>query len=602
MAEVDVSTLADYAVFLREGDRTRGYAARQLLALTRHWAYTPYLLPQDRIPMPPWDEHGTDDYLVAPHGATGRNHRVPIHPATMSPLLVWALRFVTDFAPDILTARDEHTRLLANIQPGRSPGENQILRTYFDRLRVTGQPIPGISGITILRRSSPLVRTAINVRYIAGTLGISIPAARGVIARDRAGLRDHPVADRANLDIPITGRINTKPWLEGIDFDQAPVLVTHLSTACLIVVSYLSGMRPEEVLHLRHGCCAAAGSSGNSVLRHHVTGLHFKGVTDDEGNTIAAGEIREQPWTVIAPVATAITVLEHLTEPGGLLFPIDIDGGPAKAAPKPWRGESLTPAAAAYRIERFIGLANDLTHDHGRGHELVPADPAGTIVLSRLRQTVGWFINRLPGGRVALGIQYGHLQLTMSEAYGSRAGMDMTEILDLERSRTLADTLAQTAERMRDGEHVSGPAAERYQGAAAEFTAAYQGSHLTARQYRALLNNPQLRVFDHDDALLACNHNPLKALCDPHRGNPTRPTGTPSFDRCNTACANVARTDTHIDRARREAAALQHEIDSGLHPQPIRNRHQQRRIRLLEIIDRHERDKPGLDQPAEPSQ
>jgi hypothetical protein len=186
----------------------------------------------------------------------------------------------------------------------------------------------------------------------------------------------------------------------------------------------------------------------------------------------------------------------------------------------------------------------------------------------RFRQTVGWFINRLPGRRVALGIQYGHLQLTMSEAYGSRAGIDMTEILDLERARTLADTLTQAADRLHAGEHVSGPAAERYQASAAEFTAAYQGSHLTARQYRALLNNPRLRVFDHDDALLACNHNPLKAICDPHRGNPNRQTGTPSFDRCNTACANVARRHSHRPGPARSSHPAARD---RLRPQPAAN-------------------------------
>jgi hypothetical protein len=177
----------------------------------------------------------------------------------------------------------------------------------------------------------------------------------------------------------------------------------------------------------------------------------------------------------------------------------------------------------------------------------------------------------------------------------------MMEILDLERARTVADTLTQAADRLRASEHVSGPAAERYHASAAEFTHAYQGNHLTQRQYRALLNNPRLRVFDPDDALLACNHNPLTALCDPHRGNPTRSTGTPSFDRCNTACANVARTDTHINRARREAADLQDEIDSGLHPHPIQQRHQQRRATLLKIIDQHERSKTDLHQSSEPT-
>jgi hypothetical protein len=39
----------------------------------------------------------------------------PVHPAVMSPLLVWALRFSEDFAPDILAALAEHQRLRSRI-------------------------------------------------------------------------------------------------------------------------------------------------------------------------------------------------------------------------------------------------------------------------------------------------------------------------------------------------------------------------------------------------------------------------------------------------------------------------------------------------------
>jgi hypothetical protein len=103
--------------------------------------------------------------------------------------------------------------------------------------------------------------------------------------------------------------------------------------------------------------------------------------------------------------------LEQLTEPSGLLFPAAIDGFVTPAGRNPgWRGGALIPNTAAGRIERFIEIANELAREHCRDHELVPDDPAGMIVLSRFRQTIGWFINRLPGGRVALGIQYGHLQ------------------------------------------------------------------------------------------------------------------------------------------------------------------------------------------------
>lgn len=78
--------------------------------------------------MPPWDEHGTEDYLPAPDTVTGRNARIPIHPATISPLLVWALRFVTEFADDILTARAERQRRFDNVRSHARPGGVDDLR------------------------------------------------------------------------------------------------------------------------------------------------------------------------------------------------------------------------------------------------------------------------------------------------------------------------------------------------------------------------------------------------------------------------------------------------------------------------------------------
>jgi len=603
LAQVDRGLLADYAVSLRAQQRRHNYHARQLLALTRMWAYAPYLLPEDRIPMPPWDEHGTEDYLPASDTVTGRNARIAIHPATMSPLLVWALRFVTEFADDILTARAERQRLLAAVQPHARPGGLDDLRAWFAGLRAAGRPLPGINplhGHHHVIRPRPGMPGALNASYIAGLTRTSTNQVQHLLLRCPELLEGWEITNRAELPFTIRGRIDTRPWVAGIDIDETSLLVRHLATAGLIVVAYLSGMRPEEVLHLERGCCTRAETSKGGIIRYQLTGRHFKGVNDPEGNTRSDGEVRDQPWTVIAPVATAITVLEALAGQERLLFPRSLPGVRRVRQGDPaYSGQALLPDTANHRVRRFVAFANTLARAHGRDHELIPEDPDGPIALSRFRQTVAWFINRRPGGRVALGIQYGHLQLTMSEAYGSRGRTDMLEILDLERARTLADTLAEAADRLDRGEHVSGPAAKRYRASAQEFTATYQGAYLSKRQHRALLNNRSLRVFDHPDALLACNHNPLTALCDPNRGTPgQRAAATPSFDRCDRACGNIARTDTHITRARNEVAALQAEIDSGLNPHPITQRHRQRQAALLEIIAAHEHMRPTPHPPA----
>jgi len=305
-------------------------------------------------------------------------------------------------------------------------------------------------------------------------------------------------------------------------------------------------------------------------VRYRVTGRHFTGVIDEHGNTRPDGEDREHLWTVIEPVAAAIGVLEHLTD-GDLLFPRMLDRRPFRQADH--IGAATTTSTAAAHIEAFIGFANDLAHRHDRAHEVIPDDPHGRITLSRLRRTVAWFISRLPGGRIALGIQYGHLRLTISESYAGRSTSNMLDILDLEQARALADRLTDAADRLAAGEGVSGPAADRYIAAAREFTAAYTGGYLTKHRHRALLGNPRLQVFDHEQALVACNHNPHTALCHPDRAAKPGAARTPSYDRCQPACPNIARTDTHIARARREIDHLDAEITGGADPHPIQDFH-----------------------------
>jgi hypothetical protein len=220
---------------------------------------------------------------------------------------------------------------------------------------------------------------------------------------------------------------------------------------------------------------------------------------------------------------------------------------------------------------------------------MIPADPDGAVTMRRFRRTVGWFINRQPCGRIALGVQYGHLRASFGESYSGRSRVDMLEILDLEQALATADTLTEAAGRLGDGAGVSGPAAARYIAAAREFQATYEGGFVSKRQYKALPDNPRLQVVDHPQALLTCNHDPLKALCDPNRGKPGgQPQRTPSQDRCHSACANISRTDTHVERIQAEADRIEAEIGDALLPLRIQQRLRQRHTTLSEIIARHQ--------------
>jgi hypothetical protein len=134
--------------------------------------------------MPPWDSPAAEltDFLGEDDDPRVENTTAVIHPATMSPLLVWALRTVTDFAPDILATLHERRRLLQRIPAtgnGRvdGPAARQRIRDYFLDLRTTGGPIPTYAG-HLAPRLSPTGtrpgdrRPALATTFLAGTLAV----------------------------------------------------------------------------------------------------------------------------------------------------------------------------------------------------------------------------------------------------------------------------------------------------------------------------------------------------------------------------------------------------------------------------------------------
>ncbi|WP_123970175.1 hypothetical protein [Streptomyces sp. TLI_185] len=313
-----------------------------------------------------------------------------------------------------------------------------------------------------------------------------------------------------------------------------------------------------------------------------------KGVTDEDGNTRPGGEIRPEPWRVIELVDRAVKVLEQLHD-DRLLFPRSMTVRTLEPAPAEIRTEGLNPNRFVGRIKSFIDWANATATRLARPHELIPADPHGPITLRRLRRTVAWFIYRRPGGRIALGLQYGHVASSLAESYGGRTKADMLEILDFEKTLALADALAEASDRLSAGEQVSGPAADRYIAAAEEFTARYAGGFATKGQMKALGNNPRLQIFEDPQVLLTCNLDPYKALCDPDLAKGTEPSlRTPNWNRCNSACANISRTDTHMRRAHEQLAQIDTDCADPHLPHPIRRRLELCRTSREKIIQEHE--------------
>ncbi len=179
----------------------------------------------------------------------------------MSPLLVWALRMVTDFAGDILAARTVHRRLEANIPTTGRPEGRADIRAWLDWQLASGRPLPGCSLPGLAHRAKRRTTTLtapVSLRFIAGTLGVTIHQVSREIERQPRLLDTLGTAPDAPLDLPITGLLDGRAWTNSIDFEAVAALTAHLHTAALITVAYLSGMRPEECF--TSNAAAAPGS------------------------------------------------------------------------------------------------------------------------------------------------------------------------------------------------------------------------------------------------------------------------------------------------------------------------------------------------------
>lgn len=488
-ADLDDRDLRDYARYVQQLPVIQPVRGRRLFAVTKLWLYAPYLRPTARLVQPFWEREGVDEVL-GPSEWTPDNKTPPVHPATMSALLVWCLRVIED-AP-----------VLAQVH--------------------------SLSGTAAV----PLANVADQMRWVgAGTARRPFPSRRLV------------------------------------------------STAALILVSYLTGMRADEVLSLRRGCCTARVGGG-----YEIRGQTFKAAVAD-GRSIPAGVEREQPWLAIKPVADAIAVMESL-HPSELIFP----GGMLRQSPQlPLIAAAPDSRERASSIGALLRWSNRRAAELGRLEDAIPDDPDGPINLRRLRRTLAWFIYRRPRGRVALGIQYGHLHAATTDGYGSRASVGLRDLFPMEEALAIGDTLTAAAEQLELSPAVSGPAADRYRLAATEFSHRYGGMALTARQAADLAANPDLRIYDGPGQTLACCFDPRKALC--RRATPqSKASSTPDLTACDSRCANIARTDHHIELITAEIHHLRDEIVSPVTPEPIKPRLELRVERHQAIVDAHHKE------------
>ncbi|MFJ9321081.1 integrase [Streptomyces globisporus] len=574
LANCDSNMLHAYGRHLRDQHTGRMRTLDILVALTRLWAFDQLSAVPAGIGRPPWDERGVDDYLPAESGgeaAGGENDTEPLSEATMGPLLIWAMRMVDDFAGDVLDAWAGRQRLVASAAAATgTEAAGTALDAYMRPLIEAGAPLPS----TTHNGKITLART-----YVMGLTGAS------GCQVDKLKRRHHlakAVIERTGpcpLPVKVSGLIYGRLWREAVDFNEAAELMRHLATAAFVVLSYLTGMRPGEVLGLRSGCCPdpEPGEDGE-VGRHLIRGHEYKTARDEDGNHLSAGTEREVPWVAIAPVVNAIRVLERMVPPGHLLF--DRHAHDLRVG-RSGRPGSLTHTTVRARIEDFVTWANAEAALHQLPGEVIPPDQHGSIGTARFRRSLAWHIARRPNGLVALAIQYGHMRTIVSAGYASRGRGGIDELVNIETVRAVADTVADLHDGLEAGGGISGPAARRAIRAAAQ-APRFAGTAITATTARRLLANEDAMVFDNPQAFLLCHYKREQALC--HRDGTK---DTPSLDHCVPGCGNIVRTDEHAASLRRRAEILDRQ--SGHTPKPVGDRLRANAARLRKFADTHDR-------------
>jgi integrase len=551
-----------------------------LLAIVRTiWLYRPHLPADGRLRTAyPWGSATGKELVHLP--TSGPDNKTPrIDPATMDALLAWSLRMIEDIGPDIVAARSEYQQLDDGVHPDQAEyaglSRAERLAALLDHARRTGAPLP----------ASPARPGKVNHGHVQRLIGI-LPADRGGLSR-----RQHHLLDTCGLPLStatpigsITGQLNGHPWrAQPINVEELPTLTRALSAAAFVVVCYLSGMRPGEVLNLHRGCRATDPVTGEL----QVYGRPGKGYDRaPDGATLATAD-GQRPWTVVAPVHAAIAILEDL-HPHELLFPAGLTV--MRHDRRPGGTHARQTNTVTRDLDAFVTWVNTtFTAQHGTVP--IPADPTKHLHAARFRRTLAHFIVRRPRGLIAAALQYGHASTRVTMSYAGRADTSWMDDLAIERLELILEQHEHDSRRLDDAEHVSGPAAGDYRARVAA-GAQFLGRVVTSRRSVARLLNDVDQDIHHGEAM-TCVWRPETAACRTARIEQGLPSNdTPTETECRSGCANLAYTDRDIAALRIQHTQSHLAAGDTLAPQPLRDRHRELADRTLLIIRRHNSSRP----------
>lgn len=364
-------------------------------------------------------------------------------------------------------------------------------------------------------------------------------------------------------------------WREApVGASELVELLRHVTTACFLVIAYLSGVRTGEALNLRRGCISRDSKLALTLMSGHQL------KADDRRRHRSPATI---PWVVTDETAHAVAVLEQITV-SDLLFPAFNMCSQQRFLFGANR--TRTPGSINADITSFIEWFNRAIAPAGI-HPQIGADPHGTIQVPRLRRTLAWHIVRRPGGTIAGATQYGHLHTQMIQGYAGGADAGFLDDITFEQFLHRAEIIHDDNHRLERGEHVSGPAADEYRARVAR-ASTFAGLTVTTKsQINNALSNPDVQI--HHGAVVTCVFRRATAACLEPTDNSSV---EPFWSRCRLGCVNAARTDRDADNLRQHVNAFQQDLATPGLPEPLRQRIHSRLTEHRKALAEHESSRP----------
>lgn len=522
------------------------------------------LTPDDSLKVDPSPVFALGTHAVA--SQENQTSRIP--EPVLTSLVTWSLRWVDDFSEDVINAKQEYDRYRrqspkrGNAAIGKQGADR--MRSVLTRYQELGMSLPGVKGDSAVR---------VNIAHLARQANCTMDAAQRLmkdeieVAASRLGV---------DADMPLSycpvGKIDAEPWLKSIPFWSVPTLIEGLETACYVLIAFFSGMRDEEIKHLKRDSLLVEESPTGQPGRARVASRAFKG-------EVTGGVTAD--WIVGKPAARAVQVLTRLRDDDEfLLFPKR--SFLRSSRPGGYQGVNTTRTANQTNtdLNKFVEWINEYCRARSRADIVPQVDGADWRLTSRqFRRTLAWFIARRPGGSIAGAIQFRHLQVQMFEGYAGTSRAGFRAEVESEEAIVRGEFLLSMLEQNDHSDH-RGPSAPELNQRMGRLQSQFAGVVAESpRQLKGLLSHPDASIYSGE--LVTCVFDRSRALC--MRGAQE---ATPDLGNCDPfACKNVSLSKENVNAWQRTLAEIDDLLSRSHFVAPyVRSRLEASREKIVSLV------------------